>query len=58
MEIGCGSGYVISSVAMLLAQQGLRAHCLAVDISGAATRATAATLRAHGVRQVLGLYDF
>ena len=49
LEVGCGSGYVICSVAKMLSQHGLRAHVLASDISSAALQATQETLVAHGV---------
>lgn len=41
---------MISSVALLLAQNGIRAQCIAVDINSAATNATSVTLEAHKVR--------
>ena len=47
--MGCGSGYVICSVAKMLSQHGLRAQVLASDISSAALQATQETLVAHGV---------
>ena len=49
LEVGCGSGYVICSVAKMLSQHGLRAQVLASDISSAALQATQETLVAHGV---------
>ena len=47
--MGCGSGYVICSVAKMLSQHGLRAQIIASDISSAALQATQETLAAHGV---------
>ncbi|CAK0786018.1 hypothetical protein CVIRNUC_009231 [Coccomyxa viridis] len=52
LEVGCGSGYVICSVAKMLSQHGLRAQVLASDISSAALEATQETLVAHGVADV------
>ncbi|CAL5228506.1 g11655 [Coccomyxa viridis] len=49
VEVGCGSGYVICSAARLLEQHGIRAHCIASDISSAALQATQETLVAHSV---------
>lgn len=52
VELGCGSGFVIASVALLLRQLGLLpCHVLAVDHSPAAVEATRCTLRDHGVGQ-------
>lgn len=47
LEVGSGSGYVITSAALLL---GGRAACFATDINPAAVAATRATLRQHGVQ--------
>jgi release factor glutamine methyltransferase len=49
IELGCGSGYVICSVALMLQDMGIRSHNLAVDVSAAAMAATRDTLQAHGV---------
>ena len=49
VEIGCGSGYVICSVARLLKHLEASAHCIAVDINGSALECTAQTLQAHEV---------
>ena len=50
MEIGCGSGYVITSLARILEKFATRGcHLVATDISPAALTATAATLQAHSV---------
>jgi methylase of polypeptide subunit release factors len=54
LEIGCGSGFVICSAAVLLRDtalcSGASAAFTAVDINPAALAATAATLAAHGVK--------
>ncbi len=49
--MGCGSGFVICSAALMLAHLGLAPSTalLAVDHSGAALEATRQTLAAHGV---------
>mmetsp|Transcript_37469 Transcript_37469/g.70328 ORF Transcript_37469/g.70328 Transcript_37469/m.70328 type:complete len:325 (+) Transcript_37469:120-1094(+) len=46
LEIGCGSGFVICTAALLM--QG-RGQCFATDISPTAAETTKRTLRAHGV---------
>ena len=51
-EIGCGSGYVICSLAMLLRQLGICGSLFATDISQHALDATRRTLRAHAVGSV------
>lgn len=48
--MGCGSGYVITSLALLLRQAGISASLLATDLNPAALAATARTLEAHEVR--------
>ncbi len=45
LEVGCGTGYVITSVALML--QGAAA-CFATDLNPAAAATTAQTLRQHG----------
>jgi release factor glutamine methyltransferase len=55
IELGCGSGYVVCSVALMLQDLGIRSHILAVDASSAAMAATHATLEAHGVRPQVDL---
>ena len=51
LEVGCGSGYVICSVALALKHLGKpKCPMLGVDISRKALDATAATLAAHEVR--------
>lgn len=49
MEVGCGSGYVITSLALLLGNDAPEAHYLATDINPHAVRVTSETLDAHGV---------
>lgn len=48
--MGCGTGYVICSLALLLQQLGVAAQLLATDINAQAAAATRATLAAHNVR--------
>ncbi len=50
MEVGSGSGYVITSLALLLQQLGVAAQLLTTDINEAAAAATAATMAAHQAR--------
>jgi release factor glutamine methyltransferase len=50
MEIGCGSGYVITSLALILGDERNNAHFIATDISTAAAQVTQDTLEAHGVQ--------
>ncbi|KAG2444854.1 hypothetical protein HXX76_001595 [Chlamydomonas incerta] len=54
LELGCGSGFVITSLALLLRQLAspVRAQLLAIDHSPAAAEATAQTLRSHQVADV------
>ncbi|KAI3427433.1 hypothetical protein D9Q98_010348 [Chlorella vulgaris] len=49
LEVGSGSGYVITSLGLLLQQLGMAVQLLATDINQQAAAATAATLAAHGV---------
>lgn len=49
MEVGCGSGYVITSLAIMLGQEGDGHHYFATDINPHAVRVTCETLEAHGV---------
>jgi release factor glutamine methyltransferase len=51
LEVGCGSGYVICSLALLLRELGIAAQLLATDINPQAAAATSATLAAHEVAQ-------
>ncbi|KAL4425153.1 hypothetical protein ABPG77_008258 [Micractinium sp. CCAP 211/92] len=47
LEVGCGSGYVVCSLALLLRQAGAAAQLLATDVNPLAAAATAETLAAH-----------
>ncbi|KAL3647604.1 hypothetical protein CASFOL_008572 [Castilleja foliolosa] len=47
MEIGCGSGYVITSLALLLKELGSSTHYIATDINPHAVQVTSETLEAH-----------
>ncbi|KAL4190142.1 hypothetical protein AMTRI_Chr08g210610 [Amborella trichopoda] len=50
MEIGCGSGYVIALLAIMLASQGRTwVHYMATDLYEVAAQVTCKTLVAHGV---------
>ncbi|XP_073002420.1 uncharacterized protein [Typha latifolia] len=49
MEVGCGSGYVITSLAIMLNQLGSGVQYFATDINMHAVESTRATLEAHGV---------
>ncbi|GAB4829500.1 hypothetical protein Ancab_019173 [Ancistrocladus abbreviatus] len=49
MEVGCGSGYVITSLALILGQEANGIYYFATDINPHAVRATHETLEAHGV---------
>lgn len=49
LEVGCGSGYVVCSLALLLRELGVAAQLLATDINPQAAAATQATLAAHEV---------
>ncbi|XP_057792568.1 uncharacterized protein LOC131009290 [Salvia miltiorrhiza] len=50
MEIGCGSGYVITSLALLLGKECSGSYYIATDINPHAITATHETLEAHGCR--------
>ncbi|CAN7001648.1 unnamed protein product [Brassica rapa subsp. trilocularis] len=50
MEIGCGSGYVITSLILLLKSKLPNVHYLATDTNSIAARVTTETLEAHGVK--------
>ncbi|CAK9136976.1 unnamed protein product [Ilex paraguariensis] len=49
MEIGCGSGYIITSLALILGQEANGAYYMATDINPHAVKVTRETLDAHGV---------
>ncbi|XP_058088874.1 uncharacterized protein LOC131235630 [Magnolia sinica] len=49
LEVGCGSGYVITSLAIMLGQEGSGSHFFATDINPHAVQVTHETLWAHGV---------
>ncbi|XP_031504498.1 uncharacterized protein LOC116267078 [Nymphaea colorata] len=49
MELGSGSGYVITSLALMLGQEEFGTHYFATDMNEDATRVTVETLEAHGV---------
>lgn len=53
MEVGCGSGYVITSLALVLGQADCGAYYIATDINPHAVRVTSETLEAHGVQAEL-----
>ena len=53
LEVGCGSGYVVCSLALVLRSLGLRAQLLATDHSVHAVEATQHTLAGHQVGTVL-----
>lgn len=57
MEIGCGSGYVITSLALMLGQEDLAVNYIATDINPHAVRVTRETLDAHGVDAELIITD-
>ncbi|OMO53658.1 Eukaryotic/archaeal PrmC-related protein [Corchorus capsularis] len=49
MEVGCGSGYVITSLILLLEEEANRSQFFATDINHHAIRVTRETMEAHGV---------
>uniref|UniRef100_A0A2P2JRN1 Methyltransferase small domain-containing protein n=1 Tax=Rhizophora mucronata TaxID=61149 RepID=A0A2P2JRN1_RHIMU len=53
MEVGCGSGYVITSLALMLAPLPNGVYYIATDISPHALRVTGETLEAHGLQAEL-----
>lgn len=57
MEIGCGSGYVITSLALILGQEGCGTNYIATDINPHAAKVTRETLEAHGVDAELIVTD-
>lgn len=56
LELGCGSGYVITSLALMLGE-GTGIQYLATDINSAAIEVTKKTLEAHGVHAEVILTD-
>ncbi|KAK3005337.1 hypothetical protein RJ639_015950 [Escallonia herrerae] len=53
MEVGCGSGYVITTLALILELEANGAYYIATDINPHAVRVTRQTLEAHGVQAEL-----
>ena len=53
MEVGCGSGYIITSLALILGQEAPGIHYIATDTNPHAVRVTSETLEAHGVHAEL-----
>lgn len=49
LEVGCGSGYVITSLALILGADVSGPHYFATDINPHAVETTRGTLEAHGV---------
>ncbi|XP_068643085.1 uncharacterized protein [Aristolochia californica] len=49
LEIGCGSGYVITSLIIMLGSECSRTHYFATDINPHAVEVTCKTLNFHGV---------
>eukprot|EP00249_Psilotum_nudum_P024473 c29195_g1_i3 orf=234-1073(+) len=49
VEVGCGSGYVITSLALILGNDQGKAYFLATDINEAAAKVTCDTLAVHDV---------
>lgn len=52
LEVGCGSGYVITSVVLMLEYLGCQAHGVVTDISPDAAFSTKTTLINHGINAV------
>lgn len=50
LEVGSGSGYVITSIGVLLQDQKVHAELYATDLNPSACQATTSTLESHGVR--------
>lgn len=53
MEVGCGSGYVVASLALILGQEVPGVQFLATDTNPHAVETTRKTLQAHGVHAEL-----
>lgn len=49
LEVGCGSGYVITSFLLMVKSLGLKPQAVATDINPAAAECTLQTLANHGV---------
>ncbi|GMH39659.1 hypothetical protein BSKO_07557 [Bryopsis sp. KO-2023] len=52
LEIGCGSGFVVTSLALMLKSLEVFPHIIATDINPAAGLSTATTLSNHNVKSV------
>lgn len=52
LEVGCGSGYVITSFLLMVKSLGVSSQAIATDINSAAIRCTTQTLADHGVTGV------
>ncbi|XVF28334.1 hypothetical protein REPUB_Repub15cG0020600 [Reevesia pubescens] len=52
-EVGCGSGYVITSLMLMLGEEANQAQFIATDINRHAIRVTRETMEAHGVHAEL-----
>ncbi|KAJ8765308.1 hypothetical protein K2173_012005 [Erythroxylum novogranatense] len=57
MEIGCGSGYIITSLVLILGQEVPGVYYIATDINPHAVKVTQETLNAHGVLAELVCMD-
>ncbi|KDP23870.1 hypothetical protein JCGZ_27139 [Jatropha curcas] len=57
MEVGCGSGYVITSLALMLGHQIPGVYYIATDLNPHAVRVTYETLEAHNVHAELIVTD-
>ncbi|XP_043715706.1 methyltransferase N6AMT1-like [Telopea speciosissima] len=57
MELGCGSGYVITSLAIMLGQEGAGVSYFATDMNPHAVKVTSETLEAHEVHADVVLTD-
>lgn len=49
LEIGCGSGYIITSLALMLEQNHTNIHYIATDINPHAVRVASETLKSHNI---------
>ncbi|OWM91330.1 methyltransferase N6AMT1 [Punica granatum] len=57
IEVGCGSGYVITSLALMLKEKVPDTYYVATDMNPDAVRVTRETLEAHGVDAELIITD-